>query len=203
MLDALRAGDEDAFADLVVRWTPWMLKLAATFVPSREVAEDVVQECWLAVLAGLRNFEGRASLRTWVFAIVVRRSRQTGQRERRSVPFSAVWRDDHGPAVDPARFHPRDAPAHARGWVSSPRRWELDTDSTVQSAELRGVLEDAIAALPPRQRQVVVARDVWCCGSAEVCQLLGHSANCQGVLLHRARSKLRAALEVHISERAP
>jgi RNA polymerase sigma-70 factor, ECF subfamily len=194
-LALLQAGDEAAFAELVISWSPAMLRLAGQFVPHRQAAEEVVQETWMAVLAGIGKFEGRSKLRTWVMSILVRRAQATGRRERRSVPFSAVWREEHQPGVDPARFIPDNAPAYAGGWLYPLPRWDLQPADAAQNAELRDVLDAAIERLPRRQQQVVMVRDVWGCDPAEASQLLGITANYQRVLLHRARSQLRTAVE--------
>lgn len=199
LVDHLRAGDEAVFAALVRQWTPAMLRLAENYVPNRQVAEEVVQDSWLAVLHGIAGFEQRSSLRTWVFHIVVRRAQQTGIREHRSLPFSSVWREERAPAVDPSRFHPAHAPAHVRGWISPPQRWDQLPDQRWTGAELHTVIETAISRLPRRQRQVVTARDVWGLDPKEVCALLAISDNYQRVLLHRARATLRAVLETHLA----
>jgi RNA polymerase sigma-70 factor, ECF subfamily len=197
-LALLQAGDEEAFTRLVMGWSPAMLRLAAKFVPHRQAAEDVVQETWIAVLAGIDKFEGRSQLRTWVMSILVRRAQQAGRRERRSLPFSAVWREEHQPGVDPGRFIPDNAPAHAGSWLYPLPRWDFRPDDVAQNAELRDILEVAIGRLPRRQQQVVMLRDVWGSAPGEVSQLLGMTANYQRVLLHRARSQLRAAVESYV-----
>src|SRR3954454_600398 len=118
LVERLRAGDEEAFMDLVQRWSPSMLRVARMYVPSQAVAEDVVQETWLGVLNGIDRFEGRSSLRTWVFSILVNRARTRGERERRTVPFASLARDDQdGAAVDPERF------GSAGDWAAPPVRW--------------------------------------------------------------------------------
>lgn len=199
LIKQLQSGDEAAFTALVLRWTPSMLRLAAGYVPNRQVAEDVVQETWLAVLAGIGGFEGRSQLRTWVFHILVRQAQRVGVRERRSLPFTAVWREDRAAAIDPARFHPDNAAPEAGGWVSPLPRWDQLPEHRLLGLELQDVIEHAIALLPRRQRQVITARDVLGCESAEVCELLAISPNYQRVLLHRARSQLRTSIEQHLA----
>lgn len=199
LVERLRTGDEPAFTEFVLRWTPAMVRLAETYVPSRQVAEDVVQDTWLAVLNGIDRFEGRSSLRTWVFHILVRRAQQTGKRERRAVPFTEVWRDEGRPSADPARFHPDRGAADARGWISPLPRWDLLPGDRLQAADLRAVIDSVITGLPRQQREVILARDVRDCDPGEVCELLAITANHQRVLLHRARAKLRAALERHLA----
>jgi RNA polymerase sigma-70 factor (ECF subfamily) len=199
----LVASDEEAFAALVTAWTPAMLRLAEQFVPTVQAAEDAVQDTWIAVITGIGRFQGRSRLRTWVVSILVNIARKAGRRERRSIPFSTAWRDEHTPAVDPRRFRPHDAPAHAHGWVYPLPRWDLRPDDDAQNAELSAVLDAALAALPRRQQQVLMARDVWGCDTAEVCELLGLTANYQRVLLHRARAKVRNMVEAYLSEEQP
>lgn len=194
----LQSGDEETFTALVVRWTPGMLRLAGGYVPSRQVAEDVVQETWLAVLGGIGGFEGRSRLQTWVFQILVRLAQRAGVREHRSLPFTSVWREEHAPAVDPARFHPANAAADADSWISPLPRWDQLPDHRLLAGELSGLIDAAIASLPRRQQQVITARDVWGREPDEVCELLAISPNHQRVLLHRARSRVRTVVEQHL-----
>ncbi|MEP6814708.1 MAG: sigma-70 family RNA polymerase sigma factor [Marmoricola sp.] len=203
LLTRLRDGDEASFAAIVVAWSPAMISLARRFVSSREAAEDAVQNTWLAVVAGIDRFEGRSGLRTWVLSILIRQAQQTGRREHRSIPFSSAWHDERQATVDAGRFRPPESPDHPRGWAAPLPRWDLLPDNQVQAAELRKVLAQAIGELPRRQQQVVVARDVWGCGSTEVCVMLHLSANYQRVLLHRARAHLRRALELYLVETVP
>jgi RNA polymerase sigma-70 factor (ECF subfamily) len=202
LLDRLRSGDESAFCTLVTRYHRAMLHVALSFVPSRDVAEEVVQETWMAVLRGVDRFEGRSSLKTWIFAVLENRARSSGVRERRSTPFSSletVHGEESGPTVDPDRFHTRDEP-FAGYWTHPPSRWSDLPDERVLGAETRAVVDEAIRALPVRQGQVVTLRDIEGWSSAEVCELLGLSEANQRVLLHRARGRVRAALEHHLSE---
>jgi RNA polymerase sigma-70 factor (ECF subfamily) len=196
----LRDGDEQTFTELVTRLARPMLAVAASYVPSRTVAEEVVQETWLAVLTGLDRFEGRSALRTWVFSILLNIARNRGVRERRSVPFSSAFPDDAetGPTVDPARFRPhgQEWPGH---WATPPRRWDLP-ESALLSREVRTRLRSALESLPPRQRTVVHLRDVQGFDADEVCEMLGIEAGNQRVLLHRGRAKLRQALEDYMNE---
>jgi RNA polymerase sigma-70 factor (ECF subfamily) len=197
LLERLRARDERAFAELVREWSPSMLRLARMYTPSRAVAEEVVQEAWLGVLQGIDRFEGRSSLKTWVFRILVNRAMTRGAREARSVPFAAlaaseVARDE--PAVEPDRF------ARDGMWASPPRRWQDSPELALRSAETLGVVRSAIAELPPMQRLVVTMRDLEGFGSEETCNALEISETNQRVLLHRGRAKVRAALERHFGE---
>ena len=187
LLRRLRAGEERAFVALVERYNGSMLRLAGSFVPSRAVAEEVVQETWLAVLRGLAGFEGRSSLKTWLFTILVNRARSAGVRESRSVPVA-----DAGPVVDASRFGPGGA------WASPPEPWIEEAESRVDAVKLFGLLRSALSGLPVRQREVVVLRDVEGMTSAEVCSVLAISEANQRVLLHRGRGKLRQVLETEL-----
>ncbi|CAO5183277.1 RNA polymerase sigma-70 factor, ECF subfamily [Frankia sp. AiPs1] len=198
LVRALRDGDEAAFARLVERWTPTMLAVANSCVPSRAVAEDVVQETWLAVLTGLHRFEGRSRLRTWVFSILVNIARSRGARERRSVPFSALSYDETAPTVAADRFLPS-GDEWAGHWSAPPLAWDLP-ESAALSGEIRSRLRAALDALPARQRAVVQLRDVLGLDPGEVCELLGLEPGNQRVLLHRGRARLRQALEDYMNE---
>jgi RNA polymerase sigma-70 factor (ECF subfamily) len=198
LVELARAGDEEAFATLVRRHSPALLRLARMYVSSEAVAEDVVQETWLGVLRGLERFEGRSSFKTWLFRILVNRAKTRGVREHRSVPFASLGgepgEDDDGPSVDPLRFLPEGA------WASPPRRWEDDPESALRSKEARRIVDEAVARLPERQRLVITMRDLEGLGSDEVRNVLDLSETNQRVLLHRARSKVREALETWIDE---
>ncbi len=184
LLARLRAGDEQAFVALVERYHGSMARLALSFVPNRAVAEEVVQDTWLAVLRGLDRFQGRSSLKTWLFTILVNRARSTGVREARSVPVA-----DAGPVVDASRFGADGA------WAVPPAHWTEEAEARIDAAKLGGLLRPALDALPPRQREVVLLRDVEGLTSTEVCDVLSVSEANQRVLLHRGRAKLRQALE--------
>ena len=185
--------------DLVVRWSPSMMRVARMYVPTAAVADDVVQETWLAVLQGLDRFEERSSLRTWVFSILVNRARTRGERERRSVPFSSVTPDSDEPAVDPERFQ-GDAERYPGGWKESPQPWEGDPEERLLAGEVRALILDAIEQLPPNQRAVITLRDIEGLSSEEARNVLDVSETNQRVLLHRARSKVRRALEAYLGE---
>jgi RNA polymerase sigma-70 factor (ECF subfamily) len=198
---ALRRGDEGAFRDLVTRYHASMVNVASGFVPSRAVAEEVVQETWLAVLRGLDRFEGRASLKTWIFRILVNQARTRGVKEQRSVPLSSVAPsfDDDGPTVPAERFL-ESGHRWAGGWAAPPQPWSDVPAERLLDHETRQVIESAIATLPTQQREVITLRDVEQWTSDEVCDLLGLSEGNQRVLLHRARAKVRARLERHVAE---
>jgi len=205
VLAALRAGDETTFARVVDDYGPLLMRLAQAHVGSRAVAEEVVQETWLGVLRGLDAFEGRSSLRSWVVSILLNTARTRGQRERRTVPLSFLRRrQEEGraePAVDADRFQGRrgDRPGW---WAVPPDRWE-QPDERLGRDEARAVIVDAIRALPPRQREVIALRDLSGYSADEACNALGLSETNQRVLLNRARSKVRAALEEHLTEESP
>jgi RNA polymerase sigma-70 factor (ECF subfamily) len=193
---ALRAGDEGAFLALVRKLHPAMIRLAGSFVQSAAVAEEVVQEAWLGLLKGLDGFEGRSSLRSWIFGILVNCARSRGVREARSLPFSSLGpeEDEGEPVVDPSRFLPPDHPRWPGHWSSPPEAW---AEQKLLDQEAALAARRAIEALPGRQREVITLRDVEGWASDEVCHALRISEANQRVLLHRARSKVRAALEEH------
>lgn len=201
LLARLRAGDESAFRALVRRHDGSMRRLALSFVQTPSVADEVVQETWLAVIRGLADFEGRSSLKTWIFRILVNRARSRGARERRITPFSSFGddRDDPGPTVDPDRFLPAGS-TFAGYWATSPNRFFELPEERLLARETTQMVAEAIAALPARQQQVIRLRDIEGCEAEEVCAGLGISAANQRVLLHRARSAVRAALEEHFAE---
>lgn len=194
----LQAGDEAAFRDLVTQHDRAMRRLALSYVQTVAAADEVVQETWLAVIRGLATFEGRSSLKTWIFRILVNRAQTRGARERRMVPFSALAsREDHA-AVDPDRFLPPGHPV-AGYWSAAPNRFFQLPEERLLAAEVRGLIAQAIAGLPDRQRRVIELRDVEGWESGEVCDSLGLSPENQRVLLHRARSAVRAILEEYFA----
>lgn len=194
LIAQLRAGDEDAFTQLVRRHHASLIRLAMVFVANREVAEEVVQETWLGVLSGLSAFEGRSALKSWIFSILTNRAKTRAVREKRSVPFSAVFNTaDDEPSVDPDRF------TSSGGWAEPPTRWDKNTpEQLMLRREARATIDEAMAHLPPNQRAVVTLRDVEGLDAVEVCNMLGISETNQRVLLHRGRSKFRAVLERYL-----
>ena len=200
LVRALRAGDEATFRTLVRELGPSLLRVALLYVSSRAVAEEVVQEAWLGLLTGLDRFEGRSSLKTWLFRILVNTAKTRGEREGRSVPFASLAPDDDGdePSVDPVRFD--QTGRWAGHWASAPIRFADMPEERLLAAETRAVVEDAIAALPPNQRTVVSLRDIEGWSSEEVRNVLDISETNQRVLLHRGRSAVRRALEKYMSE---
>lgn len=203
LVAALRAGDEAAFASLIDAYYAPLLRLAQHYTRSRAVAEEVVQETWLGVLQGIDRFEGRSSLKTWLFRILMNRAMRRGQQEARSLPFSAAFepsRDHDEPAVDPSRFLPATDPEWPHHWDIEPRPFSSVPEERLVSKETRAVIQAAIDTLPPAQREVITLRDVEGWSSAEVCNVLDVSETNQRVLLHRARSKVRRALEDYLEE---
>jgi RNA polymerase sigma-70 factor, ECF subfamily len=198
LVAALRDGDEDTFRELVREWHSPLLRVARIFTPSTAVAEEVVQETWLRVLGALDRFEGRSSLKTWVFRILVNTAKTRAQREGRTLPFSALQDPARvpEPAVDPDRFFPPDDAAHPGGWSAPPR--DLPEERLLAS-ETRDRIAAAIEALPPSQRAVISLRDVEGWTSDEVRNALDLSEVNQRVLLHRARAKVRTALEEYLA----
>ena len=195
LVDALQAGDERAFQELVDRHHAALVRLAQTFVRDRAVAEEVAQETWLAVLQGIDRFERRSSLKTWIFRILTNRAKTRALRERREIPFSAIAEQDTGPSVDPERFNPPDAPAAANMWSDPPCRRAADPEAELLSAEQRRVILDTIATLPPAQQAVITMRDIEGFDADDVCNFLDITGTNQRVLLHRARARVRQALE--------
>ncbi|MEV5968065.1 sigma-70 family RNA polymerase sigma factor [Kribbella sp. NPDC051952] len=191
LIEQLRIGDEDTFALLLDGWSGGMLRLARSFVSTEESAAEVVQETWLAVIEGIDRFEGRSSLKTWVYRILTNTAKRRGVREHKVVPMSSV--DDTGPTVDPSRFRPA-GDAYPGHWWDFPPAWPTPEQGLL-TGEVRAQLVEALAELPERQRLVVVLRDIEGAPYDEVCELLGITAANQRVLLHRARAFLRGRLE--------
>lgn len=197
LVPALRAGDEKAFLLLVENYNAVMLRVARNFVPSEAIAEEVVQEAWMGVLAGIDGFEGRCSLKGWILQILTNCAKTRGQKERRSIPWSSLTADDNSPesAVPAERFFD-ESHQWAGGWCAPPRAFGEDDVMSKQTLQL---LSNEIAQLPEGQREVIWLRDVEGLDSDEVCLLLNLSEANQRVLLHRARSRVRAALEVQLT----
>lgn len=192
----LRARDDSAFELLVDRYASTMFAVARTYVRSRSVAEEVVQEAWLGVLKGIDRFEGRSSLKTWILRIVVNTAKTRGTREARSVPFSSLAPIGEEAAVEPERFRGADDafPGH---WNRYPGEWRSFPDDVLAGRETMDVVKRAIQELPEPQRLVITLRDIQGWEPEEVCTALGVTDGNQRVLLHRARSRVRAALERH------
>ena len=202
LLARLRAGDEAAFLRLVDRYGRAMHKIARAYVRDDATAEDVVQEAWLGMLRGLATFEGRSSLRGWLFTIVVNRARTRGVRDARSVPFSALARDEaqaDDPSVAPDRFAGPEA-KWPRHWREEPASWGDRPEARLLSREFRARIDEAIDTLPPAQRTVVILRDVAGHSTPEICNALALAETNVRVLLHRARAKIRRALDPYLTE---
>ena len=202
LIEQLRSGNEAAFEALIDRYATAMLRLAMVYVRAREVAEEVVQETWLAVLEGLGRFEGRSSLKTWMFRILTNCAKTRAKREGRSIPFSSLEESDtdHAePAVDPDRFLPVDHQWSGH-WVSFPANWQEMPEERLLSQETHARIHRAIEDMPPNQREIISLRDIEGWTSKETCAFLGISEINQRVLLHRARSKVRTVLENYFEE---
>jgi RNA polymerase sigma-70 factor (ECF subfamily) len=189
----LRARDEATYVHLVESWAPTMTRIARTYVSTAETAAEVVQDTWVAVLTGIDRFEGRSSLRTWVFRILTNRATTRGAREDRTVPWSSLDVQDSSPSVEPSRFRGSDDeyPGH---WRSFPQQWPDPEQAAIQ-AEVHAAVAGAVEQLPHRQQVVLLMRDLLGFSSDEVCDVLGVSAANQRVLLHRARATVRSQLE--------
>jgi RNA polymerase sigma-70 factor (ECF subfamily) len=201
-VDRLRAGDEGAFLALVARYSAAMHRLASIYLP-HAVAEEVVQDAWLGVLRGIHGFRARSSLKTWLFKILMNQTRTRVAREGRSVPFSAMSDPEAESAessVDPKRFFASDYPQTSDHWATPPKSWGDSPEDCFLSKEAAAKIHQAIEALPPSQREVITLCDIEGCDPAEVSEVLGLTASNQRVLLHRARSKVRQALELYFED---
>lgn len=197
LLDALRSGDEGAFTTLVREYQSSLVRVARMFVATQAAAEEVAQETWLGVLNGLDRFEGRSSLRTWIFRILTNIAKTRAVRDGRTLPFSALQDPARVPeaAVDADRFLDSEHPRWPGHWAAKPASWP---EEALLAAETRERLAEAIEALPATQRAVISLRDIEGWSSEEVRNALDLSETNQRVLLHRARSKVRAALESYL-----
>lgn len=205
LIGRLRDRDEAAFVSLIERHHASLLRLAMVYCSDRGVAEEVVQDTWVGVLRGLDRFEGRSSLKTWIFHILTNCAKTRARREGRTIPFSSLWErgaDPFEPSVDPERFLPADHPDWPHHWASAPNHWDESPENLLLSAESRAYIEEAIATLPPSQREVITLHDVEGLSSEEVCNVLSLTETNQRVLLHRARSRVRRALEKYLDEGA-
>jgi RNA polymerase sigma-70 factor (ECF subfamily) len=201
LLAELRAGSEEAFAKLVVTYHSMLLRLARMYVSDRAIAEEVVQETWLGFLESLERFEGRSSIKTWIYRILINTAKKRRSKDRRSIPFSSLadTSGDRAETVDPDRFHgPNDRYPHT--WRYPPSDWDTVPERRLLSNETLAVVDRAIDDLPPAQREVITMRDVEGFTSEEVRNALGITDSNQRVLLHRARSKIRRALEMYFEE---
>ncbi len=201
IVERLRAREEAAFIEIVERHHAALLRLASRQLSDADAAEEVVQEAWIALLKGIDRFEGRSSLRTWLFRVVTNLSLTRRTRDsRREIPFSAFASDEAGadePSVDPSRFHR--LPFVRDKWKASPADWGRGPEDLLLEGETRRFILDSVALLPVVQQDVIRLRDIEGCTSEEVCELLGITSGNQRVLLHRARSKVRGALAQHLA----
>jgi RNA polymerase sigma-70 factor (ECF subfamily) len=200
LVEALRRGDEAAFGWLLDRYHASLTRLARSYVATPAAADEVVQETWMAVITGIDRFEQRSSVKTWLHRILANRARTKGAREHRSVPFASLADEvePDEPVVDPSRFRRRGRRAGA--WSSPPPPWDDEPEALLLAAETRSVIDAAVAALPPNQQRVLTLRDVEGFTAREVCNALELSETNQRVLLHRARAKVRGALEAHFED---
>lgn len=193
-LAALKAGDEATFTRLVELHNEGLQRLAYAHVRDRAAAQDVVQEAWVAFLESLDRFEARSSLKTWLYRILINCARSRVRRDTRSSAFSRV-RQLANSTVAGARFYPGWLPGIGGHWRAPPVAWTFDPEERALAAETRGAIRRSIDALPDAQREVILLRDVIGCSAAEACNVLGLTDTNQRVLLHRARSNVRRALE--------
>jgi RNA polymerase sigma-70 factor, ECF subfamily len=198
LVEGLRAGDEAAFAAVMRMYGAGMLRVAQIYVSSRAVAEEVVQEAWLGVLRGIGRFQGHSSLKTWLFRIVANTAKTRGVREARSLPFSALGDDAREPTVDPERFLGAGErfPGH---WAVPPESWARVPEERLLAEETMDVIRREVERLPAAQRAVITLRDIEGFSAEEVCNALDLTETNQRVLLHRARAKVRSALEEYMS----
>lgn len=200
LVDRLRTGDPAAYAEIVEEWSPTMLRVARSFVSTQASAEEIVQETWLQMIRGLDRFEGRSSLRTWVFGILTNQAKTRGVREARSIPWSSVTPDHDDPTPRP-EFPVADESGRSQRWlVGAPYPEDRSPASCVIAGETRQLVAAAIHELPQRQQRVIRLRDVEGRSADDVCADLGISAGNQRVLLHRARAGLRSSLAEYYRE---
>jgi len=201
LVERLRRGDEEAFAHIIDLYHGQLRRIARLYVDTDELAEEVLQETWIAVFKGIDRFSGKSALKTWIFSILLNRARSIGRKESRSVTFSelvahATGRDE--PSVDPDQFLGPDHPQWPGHWANPPQRWNRDPEGDLMRKEVLGVVEKALDELPDSYRQIILMRDVYGFSSAEVCNTMEISETNQRVLLHRARARIRRALDMHL-----
>jgi RNA polymerase sigma-70 factor (ECF subfamily) len=202
LLEGLLRREEQAFVQLVYRYQPSLLRFARVYLRTPELAEEAVQDTWIAVLEGIERFEGRSSLRTWILSILMNRARSMGRREAKHASFAAGFdpsTEPGEPAVDPLRFFQRENRAMEGHWSTPPSSWGCDPETALLRREVLDLVEGAIAELPPGQREVITLRDIEGWPAREVCDLLRITETNQRVLLHRARSRVRNQLEEYQS----
>ncbi len=198
LIDGLLKGDEAAFETLVSRYHGALVRVAQFYVGERTLAEEAAQEAWMGVLRGLPRFEARASLKTWIFSILINKAKTYARREDRYNRLESLDGLDESPAVSPERFASPDPGRSPGHWIQRPHNWDDLPEKRLLSRETLTVIQAAIDRLPPNQREVIVLRDVEGWESDEVCNVLAISATNQRVLLHRARAKVREALDNYL-----
>jgi RNA polymerase sigma-70 factor, ECF subfamily len=194
LITQLRNADESAFAFLLERYQASLVRVALMYVKDRETAEEVVQETWIAMLNGLDRFEGRSSLKTWLFSILMNKAKTRAQRENRYLPLTEYEDDQDGPTVEVERFKDN---AH---WSTRPNDWDNLPETQILSHETEDIIRSTIASLPPNQREVITLRDVEGWSSEEVCNVMDITETNQRVLLHRARAAVRRVLEKYFDK---
>jgi RNA polymerase sigma-70 factor (ECF subfamily) len=200
LLRSLRSGDEGAFTWLIQKHHASLVRLAQSFVQEERLAEEIAQETWIAVLNGLNRFEGRSSLKTWIFTILTNQAKTRGQREKRMLSFSDLEDSlEYIPTVDPERFRPPNSETSPNHWITQPLSWDDIPEERFLSRELLQVVHEAIAALPGSQKTVITLHDIEGFSSDETCNILGISETNQRVLLHRARARVRTSLENYLN----
>jgi RNA polymerase sigma-70 factor (ECF subfamily) len=202
LLDGLRAGNEEAFATLVDRNGPAMLRVAKLYVRDESIAQEIVQDAWVNVLRGLGRFEGRSSLRTWIFVVLGNCARRRLEREKRTIPFADPHEQSLNASVDPDQFFPSTHPRWPSAWSSLVEDWRSIPADHLASSEATAAFRSAVAELPPRYAVVITLRDIEGWSSDEVCALLEITAENQRVLLHRARGRIRASLASYFQDEA-
>jgi RNA polymerase sigma-70 factor (ECF subfamily) len=202
IIEGLRARDEATFAALVDRYSASLVRLARVYVHDAASAEEVVQDAWIGLLESIDRFEGRSSLKTWIFRILINCARTRARKDSRTIPFSAAFQSEdlEQREFGFGHFVPEWVPIAPGHWLRPPAQWEDQPEQQVLAAETRAQIQRAIDALPPAQREVIVLRDVSGFSSADVCNILGVSDTNQRVILHRARGRVRRALEQHMTE---
>lgn len=203
LIEAIKRHDEVAFAKLVERYQATLLRIALVYAGDRAVAEDIVQDAWVGVLAGIAKFEGRSSFRTWLFRILVNRARTRAGREGRTIPFSALadgGLESNAPSVPARRFCGSDS-EWAGHWSVPPNAWGSSPEEQLLARETQDLISRELVRLPPAQREVITLRDVNGWSAEEVCNVLGLTETNQRVLLHRARSRVRASLESYLDSK--
>ena len=200
LVAALRRGDEQAFEWMLGTYDSSLRRVARNYVPSDAIADEVVQDTWMGLIRGIDNFEQRSSLKTWLYRILLNIARTKGAREHRTIPFSSAAGalSDDDATFDPERFRPASpTEQYPGGWISFPYAWETQPETTLDATETAGIVGAAIAQLPPAQREVLTLRDIEGWTAVEICRTLDLTATNQRVLLHRARAKVRRALELY------